>query len=256
MRLSFLITAAAVTCAACSSESVSRTAPSANTMTRCTANATQACSCASGTGTQACSAAGTWGSCQCMAAPPADHDNPGITTPIFDAGPVVQEPTKNDCTPGLYLGTYSCDVAIFGLPFPLAGDVSFNLSINETTVDQECADGEEFCADLVISENGGTLFGFAGLIGFETMLEGALDCTTGEFRASGIGGRYGNAISTDPNDPDALWTVEDPPFGMFDGELNGMHAKGTGETIAGEWTLRETVMDIACDGPFTVTLQP
>ena len=191
---------------------------------------------------------------------PGDFGNPDEMAQAFDAGPAENSSAPaGDCSPGLYLGTYSCDITLFGLlPVPLAGDVSFNLSINETTVDRECDEADEFCSDLVISENGGTLFGFAGgYIGFETTLQGALDCSTGEFRATGVDGRWGNAISTDPNDPDALWTVEDPPMGMFDGELTGMHTKsGTGETIAGNWDLMENTMDITCAGPFTVTLQP
>lgn len=224
----------------------------------CIAGNTQVCACASGSGLQTCSPASTWNACQCAAAPfdAGAIGNPDPVTPTVDAGMVMQPRPASDCSPGLYLGTYECEIAIFGFPVPLAGDVSFNLSINESTVDRECEPGTEFCSDLVISENGGTLFGLAGLVGFETMLEGALDCTTGEFRATGLGGRWGNAISTDPNDPDALWTVEDPPFGMFDGELTGTHEKASGETIAGNWSLREAAMDITCAGPFTVTLQP
>jgi len=86
--------------------------------------------------------------------------------------------------------------------------------------------------------------------------EGALDCTTGTFRASGLGGRWGNAVSIDANNPDALWTIEDPPFGTFNGELKGMHTASPAEMIAGDWNLHEPDMDITCAGPFTVTLQP
>ena len=127
------------------------------------------------------------------------------------------------------------------------------------TIDGECESGEEFCPDLVISENGGTLYGIAagiGVWGFETMLDGALDCTTGEFRATGFDGRWGEAVSTDPTDPDALWTVADPPSDTFEGELNGTHASSPVETISGQWLLREGGFDISCAGPFTVTLQP
>ncbi len=259
MRTSFLIAAAVASCAACASETPGGARANADTTTaQCSGSATQSCTCASGTGTQTCNASGTWNACECTSMLPDDHDNPDTNTPIVDAGPIVEERPMGDCSPGLYLGTYECEILIFGLPFPLAGDVSFNLSINEMTVDQECADGEEFCADLVISENGGTLFGFAGgFYGFETMLTGALDCATGEFRAMGVDGRWGNAISEDPNDPNAFWTVEDPPIGMFDGTLSGMHEKaGSDETIAGTWDLTENTMDINCAGPFTVALQP
>ena len=74
-------------------------------MPQCSSGATQSCSCATGAGMQSCNAAGTWSMCQCTAAPPEDHDNPDITTPLVDAGPIVHEPMGNDCTPGLYLGT-------------------------------------------------------------------------------------------------------------------------------------------------------
>jgi hypothetical protein len=250
--------AAVLVCAACSSESdpPKRELPSSGGV--CAAGITQGCACGAGAmGTQTCATNGTWGACQCPMEP-GNIDNP-IDQPQqpFDAGMLPPELPDRECSPGLYLGTYECEIALFGFPVPLAGDVSFNLSINETTVDRECDETDEFCEDLVISENGGTLFGFAGFIGFETMLTGALDCRTGEFRAMGIGGRWGNAISTDPNDPNALWTVEDPPMGMFEGELMGMHAmSGSAETIAGEWNLRETAMGITCAGPFTVMLQP
>lgn len=257
MRISLLIAAAAA-CTACSSEARGGVRANADVTARqCSGAATQSCGCGSGTGMQTCSASGTWNACQCTTVP-NDFGNPDSMTPVVDAGPIVQERPTENCSPGLYLGTYDCEIMIFGLPFPLAGDVSFNLSINEMTIDQECADGEEFCADLVISENGGTLFGFAGgFYGFETMLAGALDCATGEFRAMGVDGRWGNAISEDPNDPNAFWTVMDPPIGMFDGTLSGLHEKsGSSETIAGTWDLTENTMDINCAGPFTVTLQP
>jgi hypothetical protein len=239
VRISLVITIAMATCVGCAVESSPTSQVRAgNAAPPCTA----------GCGAAAGAAA---------AAPPlTDVDNPSPIAARGDAGVRMPRGPARDCSPGLYLGTYECEISIFGLPVPLAGDVSFNLSINETTVDGQCMSGQEFCADLVISKNGGTLFGLAGLIGFETMLEGALDCTTGTFRASGLGGRWGNAVSMDPNDPDALWTIEDPPFGRFDGELKGMHTASPSETIAGDWNLREPDMDITCAGPFTVTLQP
>jgi hypothetical protein len=157
------------------------------------------------------------------------------------------------CSPGLYVGTYDCDVDLLGIQLPLSGDVSFNLSIDQTKAPGKC--GAEFCPDLVISDNSGTLFGFAGLIAFETKLHGALDCKTGEFKAQGIDGKYGNGVSTDLNNPNALWTVGDPPFGTFDGMLAGMHHTGTPEFIAGNWDLRDTASGTSCSGPFKVALQ-
>ncbi|HMJ14745.1 MAG TPA: hypothetical protein VK524_25210 [Polyangiaceae bacterium] len=194
---------------------------------------------------------------------PATNDDFGNATPAApttggnagSAAPRIPVMTKPECSPGLYLGTYECEVDLLGVPLPLAGDVSFNLSIDETSVSEDC--DLEFCPDLVISKNSGTLFGLAGAIAFEAQLEGALDCKTGEFKAAGIGGKYGNGISTDANDPDALWTVEDPPFGMFDGTLSGMHRTGPPELIEGNWDLLDTTLSGAsCNGPFKVVLQP
>jgi hypothetical protein len=222
------------------------------------AGMTQVCACPGGSsGVQSCGVNG-WGACSCPD-PMSDFENPTPPLPMPDAGQTTVPEPMPDCSPGFYLGTYECEITFLGfLAVPLAGDVSFNLSINEMIVPGECQPSDEFCSDLVISENGGTLYGIAaGFYGFETQLQGALDCTTGEFRATGIGGRWGNAISSDPNDPDALWTVEEPAMGMFTGELTGTHARtSSAETIAGNWNLREDAMDINCIGPFTVTLQP
>jgi len=258
MRICFLIATAALSCVACSAESTPSQRVNSGQMPQCVAGASTSCVCSSGAGTQTCNAGGTYNPCQCEPGEMAiDVGNPDPITPTVDAGPMTPTGPTRDCSPGLYLGTYECEISLFGFPVPLAGDVSFNLSINEMTIGQDCEPGVEFCSDLVISENGGTLFGLAGFIGFETMLEGALDCTTGEFRANGVDGRWGTAVSTDPNDPDALWTVEEPAMGMFDGALMGTHATaGSTETIAGDWDLTERAMGITCAGPFTVTLQP
>jgi hypothetical protein len=196
--------------------------------------------------------------CQCIAAPPDDgFSNPDPIAPMVDSGQIMLPDDRRACSPGFYLGTYDCELTVFGVTFPLMGEVSFNLSINEMTVDRECPPSDEFCPDLVISENGGTLYGVGAVFyAFETMLQGALDCATGEFRAMGVDGRWGAAISSDPNDPDALWTIEEPPIGMFDGTLMGMHGEGATETISGSWDLLDQVQDIRCAGPFSVTLQP
>jgi hypothetical protein len=186
---------------------------------------------------------------------PSDFGNAPAGTPVVDAEPVAAPTTRKACNPGFYLGTYSCELTLFGLPLPLMGDVSFNLSVNESVVTSECV-SNEFCADLVIAENSGTLYGLAGFYGFETVLDGALDCERGEFRATGIGGRWGAAISSDPSDPEALWTVDEPPLGAFDGDLEGMHEASGVEAIEGTWNLIETASAITCIGPFRVELQP
>ena len=162
--------------------------------------------------------------------------------------------SRANCKGGLYLGSYSCVVDVMGFEMPLEGDVSFALEIDETVVPGEC--DSEFCPDLVIAEGSGTLFGLAGLTGFEAKLDGGLDCQTGEFRASAPKGIYGIAGPMDPNDPDSLWTVFDPPFGEFMGTLAGMHGSGPPERIAGAWDLAEATMFARCAGPFMVELQP
>lgn len=227
---------------------------------QCVAGQTQACTCANGSaGMQRCEA--QWTACECAVDNPPDVNNPPpLSTVDASIGDNPDPPQNDSCKPGFYLGTYNCEISLFGFPAPLDGDVSFNLSVNEDMVDGECPPSEEFCPDLVISENSGTLFGLAGLVGFETLLNGALDCETGEFRAMGVDGRYGNAVSMDPNDPDALWTVEDPPLGNFEGELAGTQKPGTGgaaDVIEGMWNLRDiTITDLSCEGPFHVELQP
>lgn len=214
------------------------------------------CACAAGaTGVQRCSAG--WQSCEC---PSADagmgFDNAPKT--MLDASTAVGPTTPTDgpehCDPGFYLGTYECPLLINGLPFPLMGDVSFNLEINEEVV--ECDPADEFCADLVIAEGSGTLFGIASLWGFEAPLSGGLDCGTGEFRTEPLKGVWGTPVSSDPNDPNALWTVQQPPMGMFDGELSGNHLGALPQVIEGSWNLTETGFGANCTGTFNVQLQP
>jgi hypothetical protein len=163
---------------------------------------------------------------------------------------------RANCKGGQYLGKYTCDLDVFGIPSTLEGDVSFLLEIDATVVPGECE--AEFCPDLVIAEGSGTLFGLAGDTGwgFEAQLDGGLDCRTGEFRATAPNGIYGIAGSSDAGDPDALWTVLDPPLGEFDGMLSGMHGSGPPERIAGDWDLIDAAELARCTGPFMVELQP
>ena len=169
-------------------------------------------------------------------------------------GPAKPPASRANCKGGLYLGTYDCNVDFGGIQAPLQGDVSFTLEIDATVVREDC--DLEFCPELVIAEGSGTLFGLAGAIGFEAKLEGGLDCQTGEFRASAPGGIYGFPESVDPNDPDALWTVADPPWGTFKGTLSGDHGQGMPERVAGNWDLVDDVTGSRCAGPFMVELQP
>ena len=224
----------------------------------CMAGQERSCRCADGrSGQQRCLT--TWQACDCTATPADDFGNPTLQA---DSGaPAVVEPPPaarrlEHCDPGLYLGTYDCELDFLGAVSQFTGDVSFNLEINEDV--QERCDGDgEFCADLVISEGSGTLYGIAALFwGFEAPLKGGLDCTTGEFRTEPLQGVWGGAVSSDPTDPNALWTVGEPPAGTFEGELSGMHTGSEPQTIAGEWHLLETASLSTCDGPFHVELQP
>ncbi|MGD8863156.1 MAG: hypothetical protein PVI30_24290 [Myxococcales bacterium] len=185
----------------------------------------------------------------------ADFGN-STATPPATAGSAAPRPTTSsveDCTGGLYLGTYDCDLTYLGTQMQLAGDVSFALEIDETVQAGEC--DAEFCPDLVIAEGSGTLFGLAFGWGFEAQLEGGLDCSTGQFRASAPDGVYGSAGSSDPTNPDALWTVI-LPLGTFTGTLDGEHNGEAPEAIGGDWDLQVPGSDIRCTGPFTVELQP
>lgn len=141
------------------------------------------------------------------------------------------------------------------MSFPLEGQVLFDLTTNQSA--QDCPPDDEFCYDLVIDENSGKLFGFAVLIiGFETSLEGGLDCKTGTFFARAVNGIWGLPISSNPSDPAAPLTVAKPPVGMFDGEMNGQHREGTTQRIEGTWSLQEAASMLNCPGPFQVERQP
>lgn len=168
------------------------------------------------------------------------------------------QPAPDFCSPGVYRGTYNCELTNNGMPAgPLEGAVQFDLAIDEATIEDDCPPDQEFCFDLVIPEGSGTLFGFVGLIvGFETQLEGGLDCRTGEFRASAVDGVWGLPVSSDPSDPNAPATIADPPSGTFDGTLEGTHNGAQPEKIEGSWDLTEMTYNYNCNGPFTVELLP
>jgi hypothetical protein len=246
-------------CAADDGGTVTRRDPAGATAADCT---TGAPGCATGDG-QTSGPSSTTASTDGAADDAAGGDSFGNaqrTTPTGTAGAPATAPGPaaglEHCSPGFYLGTYGCDVDLGGFMFPLAGDVSFNLEINEEVVENQCDASGEFCADLVIAEGSGTLFGLAGLTGFEAPLAGGLDCATGEFRTEGLDGIYGPAISSDPTNPDALWTVQEPPFGTFQGTLSGMHQGDQPQVIDGEWDLADTTSGTSCAGTFTVELQP
>jgi hypothetical protein len=158
------------------------------------------------------------------------------------------------CSPGTYVGTYTCTLEMDGMmSVEIDGDISFDLTSKVKT--QACPPDSEFCDDLVIAQ--GKLFGFAVLvIGFETSLEGGLDCKTGMFHAKTADGVWGLPVPVDPSNPDSPLTVADPPAGMFDGDMSGVHHAGPPEAIEGMWSLEESSTMLKCPGPFHVKLQP
>lgn len=223
----------------------------------CADGEVRGCSCDDGnSGQQTCRV--TWQTCRCASAT-GDFGNSTVQAGAGSLSPSTPPPEVTrleHCAPGLYLGTYDCELDFLGAVSQFMGEVSFNLEINEGVQEQCDAEGE-FCADLVISEGSGTLYGIAALFwGFEAPLRGGLDCTTGEFRTEPLDGVWGSAVSSDPTDPEALWTVAQPAAGTFEGELSGMHTGTEPQIIAGEWNLIETASLSTCDGPFSVQLQP
>ena len=177
--------------------------------------------------------------------------------PVSDAAAPVSGPPLENCDPGAYSGTYACKLVMQGMPTdtPIEGVVSFYLEVNSVETKQNCPPGAEFCDfDLVIKEGSGELFGFVlGFVGFQTGLQGGLDCRSGKFHADAVGGIYGVPWQ-DPDDPEKL-RVE-VPIGTFDGTLDGFHGGKIPQVIAGEWNLGEPSFDIYCPGPFSVELMP
>lgn len=176
-------------------------------------------------------------------------DNPTATLPPYTPGsPPASMQSAPGCEPGVYLGTYDCDVD-FGIgPLPLEGDVSFNLEVSAMPAAQGC---QEFCVDLAIATASSTLFGVAGAVSFESKLTGGLDCRTGEFRASVDNGIYGFGEQIDPSDPDSLWRVAQPSFGTFVGNLSGSYTPALPQ-IQGMWNLKDDLTGTTCEGPFKV----
>ncbi len=228
----------------------------------CTPGEEESCTCASGrSGSRTCDD-GVRGTCVCpgdvgSAAGTSATAGTGGAGTSAGTGAGTGVTPRPDCDPGTYVGTYNCMLEVNGTPspFPLTGPVQFALEIDETTV-AKCDPGDEFCSDLVIAEGSGTLFGFATFVGFETQLEGGLDCKTGEFRASGPDGIWGPPVAKNPNDPMSELTIAQPPSGTFSGTLAGQHVGGSPQKIEGEWDLLETAFGYRCKGPFTVERMP
>lgn len=238
--LTTLVLVSAMSCSACSSGSAVSTA-------RARSRADSAGS--SATDPQLVRTSSTTG--QSSNAPELIAKSTATTTTM----PTVSGSTLEHCDPGSYVGTYNCKLVMQGMPTDTSidGVVSFDLEVNTVETMQKCPPGAEFCDfDLVIKEGTGNLFGFVlGLVGFETGLQGGLDCRTGKFHASAVGGVYGIPWE-DPDKPGKLKVVAE--VGTFDGTLDGFHSGKTPQVISGTWNLGEPSVDIYCPGPFSVEL--
>lgn len=165
----------------------------------------------------------------------------------------IAEQSSDACMPGTYEGEYECVVTRRGLPYPLWGRGALSLERDEETI-QTCEPGIEFCTDLVIAGNSGTLGGqAAALFAFVAELAGWLDCGTGEFRAAAVEGRWAMPdLGKDPNEPSS---AIDPEIGVSDGTLSSTVMKAAGETIGGTRDLYDHDNSPRCMGPCRVTLQ-
>lgn len=142
-------------------------------------------------------------------------------------------PGGGDCSPGRYVGTFTCGY------FAMATDPSALVMVTgpiSITLAQS-QDGEF----LEITE--GKLEGFAQLIiGFRAELQGRLDCATGRLEATALNGAYGFG------DP-AIF-----PIGTFEGTLGGLLDPGTA-VLDGDWDLTVTAGGF-CRGPWQANWAP
>ena len=204
------------------------------------ANETRACRCpADGgevPGRQTCYGAGVWGACECSRVPSTIVAPGGETgDPPANKGGALFDwerttPSGGDCSPGVYVGEFSCEIDTSGGLFPpglVTGPIEFKL--------EESTSGEF----LVLSE--GTLTGITTFaLTFTCNLEGTLECSNNLFHADAVDGVYGT-----------------PPFGgTFGGTLDAQLNRVT-QTLNGEWALvADTYADVPCIGPWNATLQP
>lgn len=146
------------------------------------------------------------------------------------------------CSPGIYVGSYTCDLLTMnGVSHgELTGDLQFELTTEQrgTLVDEITIDG---------SRAFGTLMPVVG--GFESQLEGHVNCSTGEFSAISVGGVLGQPMLSDPTMADSPLVILDPA-GTFEGSLTGLRSQ---EVIEGTWALLDENGN-HCTGPFTASL--
>jgi hypothetical protein len=165
-----------------------------------------------------------------MAKRPAD---PNIT---FDWKETL--PGTDACSPGRYVGTFSCTFVLTGQAAQLApnnimltGPLTLTLMKSANGEFLEISDGE-FAAIAV------------AVIGARASLQGKLDCATDRFTATLH---------------DGAWALGDPampllPGGTLNGDLTGMY-DGMQRTLSGVWTIGDPSVG-TCMGTWTVSLTP
>lgn len=148
---------------------------------------------------------------------PASSYDPNI---VFD-WPEAKAQSGN-CLAGQYVGQFSCEMDPGGaLPSGLVtGPVSFTL--------QESLAGE------FLEITTGALSGLAGLVQFQSTLDGKLDCTTDSFHAVCIDGMYFG--------------------GTFSGTLEGSLDRAT-QTLSGTWAMATAGVP-PCIGQWSVVHTP
>lgn len=171
--------------------------------------------------------AGSTGTTASGGLPPPDPN-------VSFAWPATLPGGNDDCRPGHYTGTFSCEYR----PVPtdvdplviVEGPISLTLERSQDGEFLEIADGQlEGIAQLII--------------GFRSQLSGKLDCATGELTAAAVDGLYGFG------DPAVL------PFGTFAGTLTGTLDTTTG-TLDGQWDLGVDGGGGACVGPWQANWAP
>lgn len=146
-------------------------------------------------------------------------------------------PGKNECQPGTYSGTFTCNYTGPGIdpsaPFVATGPVVFTLMKSQNGEFLEISDGHiQGLADLIFD--------------FNSKLQGRLDCTTNMFTAMAVEGTYG------------LGDANLLPVGLFQGTLSGTLDRSSA-TLSGEWSLMVTDglgAGGTCVGPWTATWTP
>jgi hypothetical protein len=180
------------------------------------------------------------GAAKASSMPAANGDYQSMLTPpdpkiMFDWQETT--PGMNDCQPGTYTGTFTCNYTGPGIddsnPFVATGPVVFTLTKSQNGEFLEISDGHiQGLAD--------------GIFDFHATLQGQLDCSTNMLIGMAMDGAYGLG------DADVL------PVGAFEGALSGTLDRSSA-TLSGDWNLSITDglgAGGACVGPWSATWMP